>query len=82
MRDYVLRLLSVRYDVEAVADGKAALVAARTCRPDLVLADVMIPQLDGFGVLRALRAGPWNASGLQPKCSSRRRSCSARNWRP
>ena len=58
MRDYVRRLLSARYDVEAVADGEAALVAARARRPDLVLADVMMPQLDGFGVLHALRADP------------------------
>jgi PAS domain S-box-containing protein len=58
MRHYVRRLLSTRYDVEAVADGEAALAAARARRPDLVLADVMMPRLDGFGVLRALRADP------------------------
>ena len=58
MRDYVRRLLSARYDVEVAGDGKAALGAIRTCRPDLVLMDVMMPHLDGFGVLRALRADP------------------------
>ena len=58
MRDYVRRLLSVHYDVEAVVDGQAALAAVRARRPDLVLADVMMPQLDGFGLLRALRADP------------------------
>jgi signal transduction histidine kinase/DNA-binding response OmpR family regulator len=58
MRDYVRRLLSTRYEVEAVADGEMALAAARARRPDLVLADVMMPRLDGFGVLRALRADP------------------------
>ncbi len=58
MRDYVRRLLSPHYDVEAVADGQAALAAARARRPDLVLADVMMPKLDGFGLLRALRAIP------------------------
>ena len=56
MRDYVGRLLSARYDVEAVADGEAALRAARERPPDLVLADVMMPGLDGFGLLRELRA--------------------------
>ena len=56
MRDYVRRLLSGRYDVEAVADGEAALAAARRDAPDLVLADVMMPRLDGFGLLSALRA--------------------------
>ena len=53
MRDYVRRLLSPHYEVEAVADGQAALAAARARRPDLVLADVMMPKLDGFGLLRA-----------------------------
>ena len=58
MRDYVRRLLGTRYDVEAVADGQAALAAARARRPDLILADVMMPHMDGFGLLRALRADP------------------------
>jgi signal transduction histidine kinase len=56
MRDYVSRLLSQQYDVTAVADGMAALIAARTAPPDLVLSDVMMPGLDGFGLLRELRA--------------------------
>ena len=43
-------------DVEAVADGEAALAAVRRSAPDLVLSDVMMPRLDGFGLLRALRA--------------------------
>ena len=58
MRDYVRRLLSAWYEVQVVADGEAALAAVRACHPDLVLVDVMMPQLDGFGVLRALRADP------------------------
>lgn len=56
MRDYVRRLLSARYDVEAVADGSAALIAAIERPPELVLTDVMMPELDGFGLLQALRA--------------------------
>jgi signal transduction histidine kinase/response regulator of citrate/malate metabolism len=58
MRDYVSRLLSGRYDIVAVPDGLAALAAARTRRPDLILADVMMPSLDGFGLLRELRRDP------------------------
>jgi PAS domain S-box-containing protein len=58
MRAYVSRLLSGRFDVQAVADGHAALEAARAHLPDLVLSDVMMPRLDGFGLLRALRADP------------------------
>jgi len=55
MRDYVGRLLRAHYDVKVVGDGKAALDAIRTLRPDLVLSDVMMPRLDGFGLLRELR---------------------------
>lgn len=58
MRDYVERLLGQQYEVEAVADGLAALAAVRQRVPDLVLTDVMMPQLDGFGVLQALRSDP------------------------
>ena len=56
MREYVRRLLGARYEVEAVADGSAALRAARERRPDLVLTDVMMPGLDGFALLGELRA--------------------------
>jgi signal transduction histidine kinase len=56
MRDYVRRLLADRYDVLAVPDGLAALAAAQEQHPDLVLSDIMMPGLDGFGLLRALRA--------------------------
>ncbi|WP_345774217.1 response regulator [Azospirillum argentinense] len=55
MRDYVSRLLNGRYAVEAVPDGQAALAAMRANRPDLVLTDIMMPVLDGFGLLRAIR---------------------------
>ncbi|MGH6952036.1 MAG: PAS domain S-box protein, partial [Vitreimonas sp.] len=56
MREYVRRLLGGQYEVEAVADGEAALNVVRERTPDLVLADVMMPNLDGFGLLRELRA--------------------------
>ncbi|WP_240807872.1 ATP-binding protein [Polyangium spumosum] len=55
MRAYVGRILGERWKVEAVADGAEALEAARRARPDLVLTDVMMPNLDGYGLLRALR---------------------------
>ncbi|MEH2038299.1 hybrid sensor histidine kinase/response regulator, partial [Nostoc sp.] len=58
MRDYVNRLLSQQYEVEAVPDGLTALESARGRVPDLVLTDVMMPGLDGFGLLQALRADP------------------------
>ncbi|KYF71704.1 ATP-binding protein [Sorangium cellulosum] len=57
MREYVRRLLVAEgWAVEAVSDGLAALESARASAPDLVLTDVMMPRLDGFGLLRALRA--------------------------
>ncbi len=55
MRDYIQRLLRENYEVEAVADGEAALERARQSAPDLILADVMMPRLDGFGLLQRLR---------------------------
>jgi PAS domain S-box-containing protein len=58
MREHVAHVLSAHYDVVAVADGRAALEQVRRAKPDLVLSDVMMPQLDGFGLLRDLRADP------------------------
>ncbi|HVK13789.1 MAG TPA: ATP-binding protein [Gemmataceae bacterium] len=58
MRQYVARLLAPGHRVEAVPDGAAALEAARRRPPDLILTDVMMPRLDGFGLLREVRADP------------------------
>ena len=58
MREYVGHLLGERYKVHAVRDGIEALEAIRRLRPALVLSDVMMPRLDGFGLLRALRDDP------------------------
>src|SRR5580658_8457857 len=55
MRRYLARLLGDRYEVRAVADGRQALEAIQELRPALVLTDVMMPHLDGFGLLRAIR---------------------------
>jgi len=56
MREYVSHILGQRYRVEAVADGQTALDRIRDRQPDLVVADVMMPKLDGFGLLREIRA--------------------------
>ena len=45
-----------RCEVQTVADGQEALEAIRANRPDLILTDVMMPNLDGFGLLRAIRS--------------------------
>ena len=56
MRDYVRRLLLAEdYQVDAVENGEAALQAARTRHCDLILTDVMMPVMDGFEVLQAVR---------------------------
>ena len=57
MRDYVHRLLEPRYRVETATNGEVALEAIGRCRPDLILADVMMPRLDGIGLLKAVRGG-------------------------
>jgi two-component system OmpR family response regulator len=43
------------YDVVQASDGAAGLRAARETKPDLIVLDVMMPQLDGFGVVKRLR---------------------------
>ena len=58
MRAYVRELLESRYQVETVADGKEALESARRAPPDLIVSDVMMPRMDGFALLQALRADP------------------------
>jgi signal transduction histidine kinase len=55
MRQYLATLLNPRYQVMVCENGEVALDQARQTRPDLVLADVMMPRMDGFALLRALR---------------------------
>jgi len=56
MREYLERLLSPHWEVDVVPDGKAALAAALQNPPELVLSDVMMPEMDGVSLLDALRA--------------------------
>jgi PAS domain S-box-containing protein len=59
VRSYVARLLRARgWTVITVPDGEAALEAVAAHPPDLVLSDVMMPRLDGFALLQALRRDP------------------------
>lgn len=43
------------YTVETVGDGRAALESARKIKPDLIVLDIMLPEMDGFEVARILR---------------------------
>ncbi len=61
MREYLQRLLQSRYEVTAVADGQAALDAARAAPPDLIISDVMMPGVDGLRLTQELRADPRTA---------------------
>lgn len=56
MREYLRRLLARDYRVEAVSDGQAALDSMQKNLPDVLLTDVMMPRLDGFGLLREVRS--------------------------
>jgi signal transduction histidine kinase len=62
LRSYLSSLLSEHYEVSTAADGLAALEAVREAAPDLVVSDVMMPRLDGVGMVRQLRANPSTAS--------------------
>ncbi|MBL7259524.1 chemotaxis protein CheB [Paractinoplanes lichenicola] len=55
MREYLARLLGGTWQVTGAADGVHALEILRDWTPDLVLADVMMPRLDGFELLRRVR---------------------------
>jgi class 3 adenylate cyclase len=56
-RMWLADLLGLRgYRVEQAASGREAIEAARRLRPDLILLDVVMPDLDGFEVCRTLRA--------------------------
>src|SRR5215472_6887992 len=73
MRQYLRHLLGDRYQVHSVADGCQALEATRQLRPALVLADVMMPGLDGFGLLRAMRDDSVVASTLSARAGEESR---------
>jgi signal transduction histidine kinase/ligand-binding sensor domain-containing protein/DNA-binding response OmpR family regulator len=58
VRAYVRSVLDPAFRVLEAADGQEGLAVAREALPDLVLADVMMPRLDGMALARALRADP------------------------
>ena len=58
MRDYVSRLLSDHFEVKTAVDGEDAFNKVMHERPDLLLSDIMMPKLDGFGLLNKIRNHP------------------------
>jgi PAS domain S-box-containing protein len=58
VRAYMTHLLEDRYAVTAVADGRETLAQARRRAPAVIVADVMMPNLDGLALVAALKADP------------------------
>ncbi|MCH9730881.1 MAG: SpoIIE family protein phosphatase [Actinomycetia bacterium] len=58
MRTHLDRVLSARWDTVLVADGASALALARDRHPDAIVTDVMMPVLNGFELVAAIRADP------------------------
>ena len=58
MRDYIERLMSSEFHVMTAADGEDAFQKVLTFKPDLLISDIMMPRLDGFGLLKKLQAHP------------------------
>jgi PAS domain S-box-containing protein len=58
MRGYIQALLGRHWTVLSVSDGLSALAAIKAEPPDLVVTDAMMPNLDGFGLLKAIRDDP------------------------
>jgi signal transduction histidine kinase len=58
MREYVGRLLAGRYDLTMARDGEEAFEKMLFVKPHLLLTDVMMPKLDGFGLLKKIRNHP------------------------
>ncbi len=59
IRANLQRILTLEgFAVLEAADGAAGLAVAQSAKPDIILCDVMMPGLDGYGVLEGLRAHP------------------------
>ena len=58
MRNHLDRVLSAHWETVLTADGESALAATRNLRPDAIVTDVMMPGIDGFGLVAAVRADP------------------------
>jgi len=63
LRANLVRILSAEgFRVVTAADGDEGLSRAREARPDLVICDILMPRMDGFSVLAALRSRPETAA--------------------
>src|SRR5258705_2042725 len=63
LRANIARILSAEgYEVITAVDGNEGMQRVREERPDLVICDILMPRVDGFGVLAALRSRPETAT--------------------
>jgi len=58
IKTYRIKLLSEGYDVRSATNGIEALKELKTNKPDIILLDLMMPIMDGFKVLQAVKADP------------------------
>jgi signal transduction histidine kinase len=56
LREYIVDVLAVRYRVHAVNDGARALAVVPELKPDVIVSDVAMPEMDGYTLCRKLRA--------------------------
>lgn len=56
--DVLNAILQDTYDIKAATNGKTALKIAEKMRPDIILLDIMMPEMDGYEVCRKLKANP------------------------
>src|SRR5919201_3519343 len=84
-REFLVTLLGYGgHRLLEAADGAEALAAARAEHPDLVIADILMPTMDGYELVRQLRADPsvartpviyYTAHFLEPEAQALARSC-------
>lgn len=68
------------YEVSVAVDGLAAAEAVRQSSPDFVILDLMMPGLDGFGVLEAIRAQPGEPVPVLMLTAAAESEANARAW--
>jgi signal transduction histidine kinase len=58
MRSYLREILGAEWEVELATNGREALSAAEARRPDVIVSDVMMPEMDGFELTARLKRNP------------------------
>ena len=56
MQQFLCRELNAHYSVDAASNGREALVMAREHPPDLIISDIMMPEMDGFKLCKLLKS--------------------------